>query len=61
MADVPRGARQFATTPTRAPARSESIAMVPVLPLEMLSGAVELICCFFTLLAAVFSCLLVRQ
>jgi len=35
--------------------------MVPVLPLEMLSGAVELICCFFTLVVAVFSCLLVRQ
>jgi hypothetical protein len=61
MAEVPRGARRFTTSSTRAPARSESFAMVPVLPLEMLSGAFELVCCFFTLLAAAFGCLLVRQ
>jgi hypothetical protein len=34
--------------------------MSPVLPTELLVGAIELVCFFFTLLAAAFGCLLVR-
>ena len=40
--------------------RRESFAMYPVLPTELLLGAIELVCCFFTMLAAVVGCLLVR-
>lgn len=31
--------------------------MLPFLPAETMVGAVEMVCCFFTILAAVASCL----
>ena len=34
--------------------------MYPVMPTELLVGAIELVCYFFTMLAAVLGCLLVR-
>jgi hypothetical protein len=34
--------------------------MYPVLPTELLLGAIELLCYFFTLMAAAVGCLLVR-
>lgn len=34
--------------------------MYPILPIELLVGAIELVCYFFTMLAAVAGCLLVR-
>jgi hypothetical protein len=47
MLTAPRGAtREF--------------AMYPILPTELLLGAIELVCYFFTMLAAVVGCLLVR-
>ena len=32
--------------------------MYPFVPAEAMAGAVELVCCFFTVAAAVVSCLL---
>ncbi len=35
--------------------------MYPVLPMESMVAAIEFICYFFTALAAVVGCLLIRQ
>lgn len=34
--------------------------MIPVLPPEILAGSIQLVCYFFTLLAALVGCLMVR-